>query len=168
VGQPKMVIPLSRSSLLELDSIGSDIGWLFQESSQLRNALIKAIAHKKAEPIKACVSATSNSGNDVGDEVSVNPVDDARIDISAPLEISRFLTSLDDLQRDGCLSWTWHQRSNSDHRCGSCSRNHHEIENAAQDSIHCSDATPITIASSMAWHLPQLRDLFRQPSPSTG
>ena len=37
--------------------------------------MIKAIAHRKAEPIKACVRATSNPGNDVGNEVSVDPVD---------------------------------------------------------------------------------------------
>ena len=47
-----MVIPPSRSSGSGVDSIRSDRGWRFQESSQLRNALIKAIAHGKAEPIK--------------------------------------------------------------------------------------------------------------------
>ena len=80
MGQPKMVIPPSRSSGSGVDSIRSDRGWRFQESSQLRNALIKAIAHGKAEPIKASVFTTSNPGNDVGDEVSVDPVDKAGID----------------------------------------------------------------------------------------
>ena len=37
--------------------------------------MIKAIAHRKAVPIKACVCAKSNPGNDVGYEVSVDPVD---------------------------------------------------------------------------------------------
>ena len=75
-----MVIPPSRSSGSGVDSIRSDRGWRFQESSQLRNALIKAIAHGKAEPIKASVFTTSNPGNDVGNEVSVDPVDKAGID----------------------------------------------------------------------------------------
>ena len=64
MGQPKIVIPPSRSSLAGLDSSRSDRGGRFQESNQLRNALIKAIAHSKAEPIKACVFKTSNPGAD--------------------------------------------------------------------------------------------------------
>ena len=52
MGQPKMVIPPSRSSGSGVDSIRSDRGWRFQESSQLRNALIKAIAHGKLNQSK--------------------------------------------------------------------------------------------------------------------
>ena len=42
--------------------------------------MIKAIAHGKAEPIKACVFTMSKPGNDMGNEVSVDPVDKAGID----------------------------------------------------------------------------------------
>ena len=57
---PKMVMPLSRSSPLELDSIGSDEGWRFQESSQLRNALMKATFHGNNELIKTRICALSS------------------------------------------------------------------------------------------------------------